>query len=449
MLILVTVSTLMGADTTAVDSSGMLRLVHADKNRNTLEDGELVSRLFGDVLFRVDSISVSADTVTLLRSAGTVDLSGSVQVNQPGYALSCGKALYTKEKKRLSLADSVRALDSARRVTVAADSAWYYLSRDSVFLSAQPALYFHARQQDPLDSSRRDSALSFADTSLVISSDSMSYNNSSGTAQALGRVVITGDSLDGTSDSARIWAAGDSVLFTGSPDLRYGANGIFGDSVMFYFHNSSLQAFRAMGRKPGTYMKDSLRQRDALMTGGDILFTLDSGEIRTVRAVDSASLSVLSRPEKDSLLRVTGGIIEADFSRGELTSFRSFENVRSMSYDTGDSTVYLVYGDTLRLFASEGDVDSMQVYGSSRTEIFQDSSQVNRVRGDTIHMIRSGDDLTDITSFSNVNAVYYTDSSRVNEIAGDTLRLRITDDDVEYVRMRGNVFGKMKEVTAQ
>jgi lipopolysaccharide export system protein LptA len=317
-----------------------LILESANINENTYINGEFVSELHGNVVFRYDSMRIRSDEATWRRKEGTVLFRQNVRVTRGRKLLTCDRLNFAKGKSTLTALGHFNYFDTADLTRLKGDQGEYNTNLKIFTITGNPVLTH-------FDTTARDT--------LTIKSLVMHYEDSLKRATATDSVKITKGQLSSSCRAARFFTKTDYVQLRGVPKVRYGVQRLNGDSINLDFDGGKLRHAVIVGNSHGIYSDTGTDKKH------DTTFTHIWGDSLDMVMSDSGRPKVL-------------------WSIGKASS-RSFEKGDSASANKASGKIMML------AFAGDGNVKNLKIWGNARSTYFVDDSSgrgCNEVSGDSV-----------------------------------------------------------------
>jgi len=431
------------------DTDGALILDHADNNENVYESttGEFISYLRGNVVFRLDDIRMSAEEATWQRSAGTVNFSRNVKVEQRGQVMTCDHLYFERDKNVLVARGNILYIDSAKITFMRGEVAEYATNKKECLLRGNPVL-------TRIDTTETDT--------LFIRGRLMTYNDSTKTATVTEAVRITRGDLVATGRKAFYYVNDNMAKLRVNPIINYEEHKIVGDSVDLFFGKESLEGASVMGRAHGFYSETADSSGDTTTTNiwsdSLALSMFESGKINFIKAFGSARGDYSENPAGQKATTTTN--ISSDslhmfmFETGKISGMKAYGNAKGKYSETAagqrSAMAMDITSDSMHMFMFEtGKVSGMKAYGKahgrsaewSETSTAKDSS-ITHIWSDSLRVAMTDEGkINTMRAFGNVVSQNFTagDSARTNEVSGKRMTLKFDDGGkIERALVRGN-----------
>jgi lipopolysaccharide export system protein LptA len=341
--------------------SPSLILESASNNENSFSNGEFISVLRGNVVFRYDDIRIRSDEATWWRTKGAVLFQNHVRVVRGRQLITCNRMNFTKENNTLVANGKFDYFDSTEQARLKGETAEYNIGRKTFVLKGNPILI------------RYDTAQ--AET-LIIKSITMHYVDSLKRATGVDSVRIRKGKLFSTCRLAHFFTNNNKVLLRGIPNVYYQSNHLSGDSINLNFTKERLQDASIVGNSHGLYLDvDSTGKHrgDTSFTHiwGDSLYMAlsDSGRLESLWSVGKASSKNFESRAPASVNTASGKIMMLRFGRdGNVRRLRIWGNARSTYFvdDNNGRGCNNVSGDSISVAFAKGKARSVSLAGSTR-----------------------------------------------------------------------------------
>ena len=421
----------------AVPPAGALVLERANSNENIYDNAteDFISYLRGDVRFRYDDISISADSAVWRKNDGIVDFTSNITVSHKGQIMTCERLYFVKGDKLLTASGKVLYQDSAKITFIRGSTAEYMTDKKECALRGDPLL------------TRVDSA---STDTLFIRGITMVYNDSTKIANVNDNVRINRGELSATGRRGEYFVKKNVAKLRIHPVINYEKHVVTGDSVDLFFGKETFEGACVLGNTHGRYIETPDSTKDT--TTADIwsdsmaLSMYDSKKVNSMKAFGNARGKYSETSASKSAVTTTD--ITSDslhtfmFETGKISAMKAFGNANGRyreSSDTAKSAMSTnITSDSLRISMFEtGKINSMTAFGKAHgrnaewnatsakdsliTHIWSDSL---RVRVSETGKMRS------MRAFGNVQSRHFAagDSAQANEVSGRTLMLTFGED---------------------
>ncbi|MFP4163664.1 MAG: hypothetical protein ACLFVE_06780 [Chitinispirillaceae bacterium] len=230
---------------------GALILERANRNENIYSNGEFISHLRGNVVFRYDDMKIRADQATWHKSQGVVSFRKGVRVERDRQLLTCDWLHFTRKNNLIRARGDFFFEDSAEYTTLTGREAEYEVDDRNFLLRGNPRLV------------RRDTT---ENDTLFISGSLMEYADSNKQATVTENVNIRKGKLVATCRKADYFTDSNSANLRVKPEVFYENHKVVGDSVDLYFGKEALEMARVVGNSHGRYTEFSKHSRDTSIT---------------------------------------------------------------------------------------------------------------------------------------------------------------------------------------
>jgi lipopolysaccharide export system protein LptA len=347
---------LLSAAMTAVVAKGSdLILKSANRNLNTMNNGEVISTLEGNVVFIYDDAVIKSEYAKWWRNKGAVHFERRVHVAKKEQVLFCDRLNYDKNKKWLAADGNVDFYDGQERTRLRGRHADYYPDSKFIMLTGKPEFINY-------DTAAHDT--------LVIHGDTMSYNDSLKLAHVNRVVSIAKGKLFSRCDKAQFFTETNRTQLRVSPEIQFEHDSLTGDSIDLLFTKKALHGMSVDGNAHGMY-KDFSR-KDTLLTqvfGDSIYMALDdSGRVDSLwiyRNVKSSYYPV-SNPTLSN--EAYGKVMIVDFTKkGDVDNVKVWGNAKSVYHvEEGDKGCNVATGDSIAVEFNKGKAARVVLAGSVR-----------------------------------------------------------------------------------
>ena len=341
--------------TEAFAKSPDLILKSANRNLNTMNNGEIISTLEGHVVFLYDDAVIKSDYAKWWKSKGTVHFANHVKVTKKEQVLLCDRLNYDKNKKWLAADGSVDFFDAQERTRLRGGHADYYPDSKFITLTGKPELINY-------DTAAHDT--------LIIHGEKMSYNDSLKLAHVERGVTIAKGKMFSRCDTAHYFTEINKAQLRVSPQIQFEHDSLSGDSIDLVFTKRALKGMSVDGDAHGMY-KDFSR-KDTLLTqvfGDSIYMALDDSarvdSLWIYRNVKS-SYYPISNPTLSN--EAYGKVMVVDFTKkGDVDNVKVWGNAKSVYHvEEGDRGCNVATGDSIAVEFAKGKASRVMLAGSVR-----------------------------------------------------------------------------------
>ncbi|MBI5266153.1 MAG: LPS-assembly protein LptD [candidate division Zixibacteria bacterium] len=268
---------LCGGSLMAQSGGRRLQLQHADKTEwvpSKLQDTTFV---VGSVIFQMDDGMVYCDSAIWMQGK-RVKLKGRVIVDDPDYHLA---------------ADSIDYDLLTNKAIAAGSYVEIWSRRDSVFATGIYAFYdrsagvFVMRRQPTIYLNYPDSA-----NLIRVDADSIRYDGESHLAEAIGHSIITSKDIRATAGVAQMYTQENRLELEVGPVVSRSQSKISGKAITVLSRDRQLHRIEVHDSARGEFnepaAEDSTQVDRSIITGKEIVFGFDSGELKTVTCSNQA-----------------------------------------------------------------------------------------------------------------------------------------------------------------
>lgn len=266
------------------------------------------ARFFGSVTVVSDTLSGTADFLEYLKDAGMLTMTGGVTLTDGETVVEAGEVVYFRLSGKATARDSV-VMTGPWLGRVTGEYALYDRERGSLFVTVEPVLI------------RVESG-----DSMTVTADRLEFFPDDNSAEAQGNALVLIPSREFTSSSEYLRYFGDEDRFElfGSPVLTTADGEIQGDWMEVLMDESSgPAAIRVEGGASGSFIDRGLEPpSETSFSSQSAFFTMEGGEPDSVRLTGSATLTIRSGGEaaaREEMNTVTGNIFIIRFERGDAT----------------------------------------------------------------------------------------------------------------------------------
>ncbi len=411
---------------------GALVLERANSNENIYDDatGDFISYLRGDVLFRYDDVSISADSALWRKNDGIIDFTSNITVEHKGQLMTCQRLYFAKGNKLLTASGGVLYQDSARITRILGNTADYMTDKKECTLRGDPLL------------TRVDSA---STDTLFIRGRTMIYNDSTKIANIHENVRIDRGELSAKSRRGEYFVKKNIAKLRVNPVINYEKHRVVGDSVDLFFGKETFEGAGIIGNAHGRYTEASDTTKDT--TIADIwsdsmsLSMYDSKKVNSMKAFGNAVGKYVETSASSGATTATD--IASDslhmfmFETGKIREMKAFGNAKGRYRESADTAKSVmssdITSDSLRVSMFEtGKISSMTALGKAHGRNSEwnatgaKDSLITHIWSDSLR-VRMSDagKMQSMRAFGNVVSRNFTvgDSARTNEVSGRTLLL--------------------------
>ncbi len=405
--------------TPADTSDKPVQILQADALSRSVEDGEPVQILAGNVRLRQEETLLWADRVVRYLEQDRVLLTGNVRIVERGDTLTGDRILYFTRLKQGEAEGRVRLTDGD--VQVFAPSALYFADEkrtlfdrevrlvDSLtVLTSRGGAYYSDEKRAEF---YNDVVLEEDRTHLE--ADSVTYFRE--TEVSIGRGNVFVERRGGGEDVAASDSLSQTYLFGAYAfnDNRSGYSRIEGDALLVQFQRDST------GADTDTLLMRALRLEAIRDDSLQRLIAVDSVRVWQLRFAAVADSAVYDRIELEG--------------RPRRDENRLFEEPLAWYRR------YQITGDSLRATASEGRIDSLFVRGNAfAAEEDTVLARINQLRGGTLEGVFRQDSLRSLTVGPMAESIYFRSNAEgtldgAQRASGDTIVLRFRNNELRRI----------------
>ncbi|MCL2219258.1 MAG: hypothetical protein FWB94_05160 [Chitinispirillia bacterium] len=438
---------LCGLHILAQTNDGALILEHADSNENIYQSstGDFISYLRGNVAFRFEDLRISAAEAMWQRSAGVVDFSRDVRLEQKGQVMTCDKLHFERDKNIITASGNVLYVDSAKITFMRGQTAEYATNKKECTLHGDPLL-------TRVDTTEVDT--------LFISGRVMTYSDSLKIATVTNDVKIHRGSLTATGRKGLYFANENKAQLRIKPVIDYEKHRIVGDSVDLFFGKESLEGACVMGNTHGFYSEvaDSSMDTTVMNIWSDslALSMFESGKINSIKAFGSARGDYSEIPAGTRAKTVTHIMSDSlhmfMFETGKVRGMKAFGSARGIyseiAADAGSAMATHISSDSMHMYMFKtGKISGIRAYGKAHGRSAEwngtssKDSAITHIWSDSLRVAMTGaGKINTMRAFGNVISRNFTagDSARANEVSGHRMTLAFSPaGKVERALVRG------------
>jgi lipopolysaccharide export system protein LptA len=424
-------------------------LDHADANENVYNNstGDFTSHLRGDVRFRYEEISISADEAVWQKAEGIIDFRGNITVEEKGQVMTCDRLHFVRDSSVLTASGNVLYQDSAKITFMRGRTAEYATNKKECTLIGSPLL------------TRVDSTS--ADT-LFIRGRTMVYSDSLKIATVAENVRITRGDLVATCRNAKYYVDDNYAKLRVNPVINYEKHKIVGDSVDLFFSDEKFEGACVMGNTHGHYSEIADSSKDTTVTDiwSDSLYLsmYESGKVNAMKAFGSA------RGKYSEVTAQSGSVTSTDLSSdslhmymletGKVSAIKAFGKAHGRNAEWSaagaakDSLITHIWGDSLRVRMSDaGKIRSMRAFGNVLSKNFAagDSARTNEVSGRTMMLTFGADGKVERAIVrGEARSTYYIDEADgggCNSAGGEQIVVTFSRGKAQRLHVKGGAKG--------
>lgn len=315
-----------------------LELIHADKQITKEVDGELLHLFEGRVHFRQDTLEMYCDDAILFEKKNKLQFSGDVLITDSHSRLRAQKINYFTNTRIAYCYDFVRIntpndslyceylkynfkTDEAEART----NLYLFNAENDVQIWGQEGSYNPSTKHNQI---KYDAHFTKVDTASKDTLDITAiqldyYGGEEKRAVAIDSVVILQGALKAVCDSAVYQTETELVSLFGSPFAWYEENEISGIFMQARFDSLKLQEIIVSEEAKAVSPADSMNNKENILQGNKIHFTIENNKPKLVTATDNASSIYYLQTENNEdqgCNYATSDTILVYFAEGELDS---------------------------------------------------------------------------------------------------------------------------------
>lgn len=333
-----------------------LILKRAGSNRNTFNNGELVSTLSGGVVFLFGEVTMQSDRAQWWHKQGRVKGYGNVKVFQDQQELTCDRLEFFRNRKLVTAQGNVVFLDREEQILISGERARYHLDTKECFLDGDPKV------------------VRFDTTSvetLTIVGREMIYNDSIGMTSAHKDVQITKGALRTLCQDAYYYRETGLTKLRSDPEINYESHSLMGDSVNLFFRQDTLDGAEVVGNASGSYLEEGQEDTTNTSVWGDSLYMSlsDKGYLDSVWVTGKVKSTYNRVQDTLNPNQVTGKQMVLSFGENsKVNDATVVGNATSVYFieEKSDTSRNEASGDTLSVWFRDGKAVRLRLSGSVR-----------------------------------------------------------------------------------
>ncbi|HES59794.1 MAG: hypothetical protein JW956_05810 [Calditrichaceae bacterium] len=315
-----------------------LELIHADKQVTKEQNGEIINILEGNVHFRQDTLEMYCNNAIMYEKRNKLQFSDDVLITDGHRKLQALKIDYYTKEKIAYCFNSVRIKtrnDSMYteylRYNFKSDEAdakrniYIHNSENSVQIWGQEGFYNPEKKQNRIwDNARFVKVDTSSGDTLDITAFKLEYfSGEEKKAVATKDVTILQGSLKAICDSAIYQTETEIVSLFYSPFAWYEDNKLSGKFMQAQFDSLKLKEIIVTEEAKAVSLVDSINNKENILTGNKIHFTIEKNKPKLVTATDNATSIYYLQTEKEKnqgCNYATSDTILVYFAEGKLDS---------------------------------------------------------------------------------------------------------------------------------
>lgn len=322
-----------------------LELIHAQKSVGRVEDGQQITIFTGAVHFRQDTLDMFCDEAIFFEDRDQLQFSGNVLIRdgrrRKVFSQSILYHIKSKEAECFGAVQIKTPRDSlyAERLqynfrtdrAAAQQRVHLHNAEERVYLWGEEGLYKPDLNYSMVQSRARLVKIdSSGQDTLRINAHRLEYwSTENPRAIAIDTVIIRQGALTATSDSAVYFTESEQLYLYGNPWAKYENSELFALRMEARFDSLKLRQIVSQDEAKAISLVDSLTKKFNVLRGRVILFDVEDDRPKLITALDNAS-SIYYLKENDT-----------------------------------DQGANYATSDTIRVFFTEGELDSIQISGGA------------------------------------------------------------------------------------
>lgn len=275
------------AGDTAAQTGRSLVIENFDSVNVQRTDSTEVWYCYGHTRFRVDSTFIAADTTIWYRHLDLLELFGRATVDDSVQHLSASRLHYDNRDSLLLAEDNVVFVHDRDSLRTESQSARFDRRHDEITLTRQPILFLNYPDEANLVTITGDTLIFLTDTKVGI---------------AKHRVTIDQKETHATCDSAEFLLAENNLALSGSPRAVQGESDIQGNAMDIRFAHGRVERIDVVDSATALFVErggseDSLLSGKSKLSGEEITFYFNEGEVRKIAALGAASSDYYPPPD--------------------------------------------------------------------------------------------------------------------------------------------------------
>ncbi len=336
-----------------------LILQSAGSNENTFVNGELVSVLRKNVVFKYDDLTFKSESATWWRTKGIVQFTDKVFASRKGQSLLCNSMRYERSRDDLTATGNVQYCDSVKNLSVKGDRCRYDLKSKQCYLDGNPKVI------------QIDTSITPVETLSIVAA-SMIYDDSLKRVNANTSIILNKGKLKTTCDSAQYDSKSGVAKLRILPKMYYDEQQLKGDSVDLLFRNDTLRNAIISGNADGLYVEIDKRDTSRTVVLGDSMALAISpdGFMDSVQVYRNVRSTYTHTANTKAQNKVTGKEMLVSFAdSSKIKQAKVYGNAVSnytIEENNAATGTNMASGDTLAVWFNEGKATRLRVLGSVR-----------------------------------------------------------------------------------
>jgi lipopolysaccharide export system protein LptA len=340
-----------------------LVMENADQMEGFRSRGEYI--LTGKVRFRHGALRFETERAVWQREQNRVLCEQGMRITQRGALLTADRGTYDKSKNQALAEGKVFLRDSSGEMEGQGARLAYDRVKHEAVLTGRPLV---RRIQKPREN---DSAAKGPDT-LTIRGETLRYNDSTGVAEASGKVLITRQELRITCGRAEYRQRADSLYLSQSPEVKVDDNEVRGVHMRVGLQGEELRGMLVRGEAEALSLEqatDSTRARRSRVEGDSLFLAFREGAVESVQVFRRAAGTYFDVDRPEYVNRMSGDYMVLRFQEKRVRDAEVLGAAKSTYYHFENDTLKgrnRAEGDTISFAFKEGKIEEVLVRGTAR-----------------------------------------------------------------------------------
>ena len=275
-----------------------LRLIRAETSRSTLEKGQIVRRLAGDVLLRQGELELACDEATEYTAEGKTVFTGNVHIRDSRQQLWATKAVYYKHLRLFEAEGDVKIVDE--QTTMTADKAAYLqderrvigtgnviVDNDAEHIRLMGGRLNYLRPEGYVKVTREPVLIQFDSTGTeemrIVGEQIEAFDNADSVVVQKNVVITRGETV-ARCGTAVYTTADERIALMQEPEVVHEGDRLTGERIDLYLDQRKVREVHVAGKAEYVAASDStaVSGSENKLTGQDIRLFLRDGQVEKV-----------------------------------------------------------------------------------------------------------------------------------------------------------------------
>ncbi len=337
---------------------------NADHMEGFRTRGEYI--LTGHVRFHHGNLHFETDRAVWQREQNRVNCEAGMRITQRGALLTADRGSYDKSKNQALAQGRVFFRDSSGEMEGRGDHLTYDRLRHDAVLTGHPEVrrLYQVKPGDTVGTKTPDT--------LSIRGTTLRSNDSTGVAEASGKVFISRRDLRITCGHAEYRQKADSMFLSQDPKVEVENSEVKGLLMRLALKGEALRGLLVQGKAEALSLEqatDSTRARKSRVEGDSLRLAFREGAVESVQVFRRATGTYYDVDRPEYVNRMSGDYMVLRFRERKVHDADVLGSARSTYYHFENDSLKgknQAQGDTIAFAFKEGKIDEVLVRGNAR-----------------------------------------------------------------------------------